>query len=114
MQIHDVFHASLLKVYKQQPGGTVPSPAPMIVNGEKEYIVEALLGRREKTLGTKKTKHAGKKERKRTEYLVKWEGYSHAFNMWIPAEELLRNCKETVTKYEETRVTRPTREMKKR
>jgi hypothetical protein len=114
MQIHDVFHASLLKVYKQQPGGTVPSPAPMIVNGEKEYIVEALLGRREKTLSTKKTKHAGKKKRKRTEYLVKWEGYSHAFNMWIPAEELLRNCKKTVAKYEETRVTRPTREMKKR
>ena len=52
---------------------------------ELQKIGENDIFRIEKTLKTRKGKRKGDKE-----YLVKWSGYSDAFNSWIPQNALLR------------------------
>jgi hypothetical protein len=79
--------------------GTEVQPRPIIVNGQEEFAVEKLLGRREKVTRTKKTKHAGKKETIRVEYLVKWKGYGAAHNEWVPEVELRRNCRKLLDQF---------------
>jgi hypothetical protein len=98
MKVHPVFHVSLLKPFVQR-AGTEVQPRPIIINGTEEFEVEKLLGRREKVTRTKKTKHAGKKETTRVEYLVKWKGYGAAHNEWVPEAELQRNCKKLLDKF---------------
>jgi hypothetical protein len=102
MNIHDVFHSSLLKPYKHDPMRTDGEHPPLIIDGQEEFEVEALIGRRSKTISTKKAKHApgGKKRTTRWEYLVVWKGYGHEHNEYVPEQELLRHCKAMVKAFD--------------
>jgi hypothetical protein len=71
--IHPVFHIDLLTPYQEtimhSPNFTRPTPE--LIDGEEEYSVEKILdswqfGRRQQL-----------------QYLVKWEGYPDADNMWV-------------------------------
>jgi hypothetical protein len=87
--IHPVFHSSLLKMYtlnndKKFPRCKQPIPPPMVIEGEDEYVVEAILNKR--------------KIRGKTEYLVKWEYYNEEDSSWEP-EDNLKNAKKLIDKY---------------
>ena len=78
MKVHPVFHASLLSTYHHSPR-TQPPLAPLIVNGQEEWIIEEIIAHRD----------MGKVgDRVRTEYLVKWKGYELENNSWEPADAL--------------------------
>jgi len=76
--IHDVFHAGLLTPYRETPeyGINFPRPAPDIVDGEKEYEVEAISNHRFFGKGRK------------LQYLIKWKGYPSADNTWEDAGQI--------------------------
>ena len=75
-EIHPVFHASLLTLYKETDvhGLNFTQPPPDMVGGEEQYEVEAIL------------KH--RKRGKAYQYLVKWKDYSSAENSWEPTSHL--------------------------
>src|SRR5712671_102828 len=77
-QVHDVFHASLLTPYKEtvEHGENFLEPPPNIIEGEEEWEVEQVLGKR----------HFGRG--KRLQYLVRWKGYSPAHDQWINKEDM--------------------------
>ena len=88
LRVHDVFHVSMLKPYKE--GGTVqPPPLPEIIDGEEEYEVEAVLAHRERKLRGRKTAR---------EYLEKWTGYQDIHNTWEP-EDNLEHAREALQRY---------------
>jgi hypothetical protein len=91
-----------LSPYKHDPLRTDGELPPLIIDGEAEFEVEALLGRRSKTISLKKAKHApgGKKRTTRWEYLVGWKGYGPEHNEYVPEQELLRHCKRMVQQYD--------------
>jgi hypothetical protein len=88
MRIHDVFHVSLLKPYKDN-GSVEPPPPPELIDGELEYEVETILAHITKRLRGRNTT---------TEYLVKWTGYKDEHNSWEP-EESFRHSREAVSDY---------------
>ncbi|CAJ0932965.1 unnamed protein product, partial [Ranitomeya imitator] len=59
--IHNVFHRSLLRRYVAPVVPSVDPPAPVLVEGELEYVVEKILDSRI--------------SRRKLQYLVKWKGY---------------------------------------
>ena len=73
MNIHNVFHISLLE---PAPKGAPPAPKTEIepVNPNAEYEVEELLD--------------CQIVRKKLKYLVKWFGYPHSENSWEPVSNL--------------------------
>src|SRR5712672_1562465 len=77
-QVHDVFHASLLTPYKEtvEHGKNFLEPPPDVIEGEEEWEVEQVLGKR----------HFGRG--KRLQYLVRWKGYSPAHDQWINKEDM--------------------------
>ena len=94
VKLHPVFNVSQLRPY-YDPSGMFPertadpSP-PVVVDGEDEYEVEAVIGHRDTSAGR--------------QYLVKWVGYSALHNTWEP-EALLEHAREEVDRY----LQRPTR-----
>jgi hypothetical protein len=76
--IHNIFHMSLLRPYKEmeQKGANYMRPPPDIVQGESEYKVEAIINHR---------CHGRKQE---LQYLLKWKGYPDADNTWEPADQV--------------------------
>ena len=76
LRIHDAFHVSLLRRYVDDRR-TPPPPLPMVINGEDEYFVEAILAQR----GSVRNR----------QYHVKWLGYGVENNSW----ELEENLKDT-------------------
>ena len=75
-KLHPVFHVSLL----EQAKGDTPLATDTELQPENNpdvYEVEKILDTRTTTSGQQ-------------EYLIKWEGYSHAENSWEPTENL--NC----------------------
>jgi hypothetical protein len=79
MKVHPVFHNSLLKPYKetQAHGPNFDRPPPEIIAGEEgHYEIEKILAERPT------------RNRKSTQYLVKWKGYPESDNTWLPAKEL--------------------------
>ena len=83
-RIHPTFHVSLLKSYRKRSG--VESSEPVIVRNIEEYIIECVLNTH--------------KKQGKCQYLIKWEDYSSAENMW----ELLSNLKnvlEMIQEFEE-------------
>jgi hypothetical protein len=77
MDIHNVFHVSLLKPFI--PGRTPPPPLPIEVDGELVYEVEKILLHREKKKGRVVKK----------EYYIKWEGYGPEHCTWEPENHLI-------------------------
>jgi len=83
MWIHPIFHNSLLKPYKETiaHGPNFAHLLPEIVGGkEGHYEIERIL-----------TSHPTR-NRKSTQYLVKWKGYLDSENSWLPAKELQSAC----------------------
>ena len=70
--IHPVFHIDLLTLYRETPlhGKNYQCPPTKLVQGQKEYEVEAVLDKH----------HYGRK--KQRQYLVKWKGYPDSDNEW--------------------------------
>ena len=62
-KIHNVFHATLLRQYRENEvyGANFPKPPPELVDGEEVYEVEAILRHRRRGRGY--------------QYYVKWKGY---------------------------------------
>jgi len=97
MRVHNVFHASLLKPFVKRPGEEY-DPLPTEVDDEQQYEVEALVNRRKKCHRTSKCKH-GTKQSFRYEYLVRWQGYGHEHDEWLPEAELARNYTTLIREY---------------
>jgi hypothetical protein len=95
MKIHPTFHVSKLKPYIENNDelfpnrGQIVRPAPDIIDGEKEYEIERILGKRERKYG----------RGKRVEYLVLWKGYPIHEAMWLPIRSL-SNAKDVINEYE--------------
>jgi hypothetical protein len=88
LKIHNVFHVSLLKQYKPT-GRTQPPPLPILVDGELEFEVEAILSHRKRRVSHGQPK---------VEYLVKWLGYGEEHNSWEP-ESGVRNSPLCINEY---------------
>ena len=79
MRIHPVFHNSLLKPYMETSAHrpNFARPPPEIIGGEEgHYEIE-------KILQSQPTRN-----KKSTQYLVKWKGYPDSENSWLLAREL--------------------------
>jgi hypothetical protein len=81
--IHPVFHIDLLTPYREtiMHGPNFTRPTPELIDGEEEYTVEKILDSR----------HFGR--RRRLQYLVKWEGYLDADNMWVDKDDVFADDK---------------------
>jgi hypothetical protein len=81
--IHPVFHTDLLTPYKEtiMHGPNFTWPTPELIDGEEEYSVEKILD----------SWQFGR--RWRLQYLVKWEGYPDADNMWVDKDDVFADDK---------------------
>jgi hypothetical protein len=81
--IHPVFHIDLLTPYKEtiMHGPNFTRPTPELIDGEEEYSIEKILD----------SWHFGR--RRRLQYLVKWEGYPDAENMWVDKDDVFADDK---------------------
>ena len=71
-KIHNVFHASLLRQYKETEvyGANYPRPPPEIEEGEEIYEVESILKHHQRGRGY--------------QYFIKWSGYPISEASWEP------------------------------
>src|SRR5712672_1848800 len=76
--IHDMFHASLLTPYKEtdEHGTNFLEPPPEMIEGEEEWEIEQILGKR----------HFGRG--KKLQYLVRWKDYSPAHDQWVDKSDI--------------------------
>lgn len=89
-RIHDVFHVSLLKPYRDD-GRTPPPPPTIEWEGEALCLVDRILDHRFKKQG----KAQGDRE-----YLVRWLGYGPEHDTWEPEKNLEMSEKgETLQRY---------------
>ncbi|PRP78085.1 hypothetical protein PROFUN_13894 [Planoprotostelium fungivorum] len=100
IKIYPVFHTSLLTPYVENTlvGRKRPAPPPVVIDGEQEYEVKAILDVR---------KRYGK-----TQYLVSWKGYGPEENLWLP-EDNLSNSPDLVADFK-ARTARVTTSKRKR
>src|SRR5215467_11424153 len=87
-KIHPIFHASLLTPYHENDVYGPPDipPSPEIIEGEEEYEIEGIVSHRQRD--------------NQIEYLVKWKGYSHDENEWMPESTLLPHSSELLMEYQ--------------
>ena len=71
-----MFHVSLLEPWQRRDGEEPAPTAPIVVEGEQEWEIEAIV--KERTY------------RKKRQYLAKWLGYPSYENQWINEDELGR------------------------
>ena len=64
--IHDVFHILLLELFESQEGNHTPPPGPLEVEGSDKWEIEQVLD--------------AKTSQGQLQYLVKWVGWSDAYN----------------------------------
>ncbi len=80
---HNVFHASLVRHYKQ--GGNIQAaPIPIVINGELEWEVESIVAHRP--------------AHRSHEYLIRWKGFTSDEDTWEP-ESHLTNCPNILNAY---------------
>ena len=83
MRAHPVIHVSQLTRYNDpeefpdRPPPIIP-PEPEMIEGQQEWVVEKVLGKR--------TNKQGGEEK--VQYLVKWRNYPNDDNTWEPSEIL--------------------------
>ena len=84
-RVHPVFHVSLLKPYKAPKDASKRQrpPPPVILEDGPEHEVEAVLAHR----------YVGKK----LQYLIKFKGYDHVYDEWLPPSQL--HCDELLQEY---------------
>ena len=72
LRIHNIFHATLLKPYKENKtyGRNFPEPPPELVEGEEVYKIETILNHQNRSHGY--------------QYYVKWQGYHISNASWEP------------------------------
>ena len=87
-RIHNVFHAALLKPYKENDtyGKNFTKPPPELLNGEEVYDVETILNHRKRGRGY--------------QYYVKWQGYPISDASWEP-EHAFSNDGDILTQYKQ-------------
>jgi hypothetical protein len=87
-KIHNVFHAVLLRQYKETKvyGANFPKPPPELIEGEEVYEVESIL------------KH--RRRGRALQYYVKWKGYPIAEASWEP-EEVFSDDGDLLTRYKD-------------
>ena len=85
-QIHDVFHATLLRPYKENEiyGENFMEPPPELLEGEEVYEVETILNHRRRGWGY--------------QYFIKWQGYLITDASWEP-ENVFSNDGDTLKIY---------------
>jgi hypothetical protein len=91
MKIHPVFHNSLLKPYHEtkEHGPNYEKLAPEIINDEEgHYKIETILIAQPT------------RNRKSTQYLIKWKGYPASENSWLPEKELT-NARELLNQFKQ-------------
>jgi Chromo (CHRromatin Organisation MOdifier) domain len=91
LNMHPVFHVSLLKTYHSSDRHQLP-PVPYKLDGELHYDVECLLEHR--------WQYHGKAKKPRRKFLVRWEGYLPKHDSWEP-ESSLANCSGPLLEYRE-------------
>ena len=86
MNIHPVFHVSLLTMHRPNtiPDRDFPEPPPAIVDGEEEYEIEEIIDSRW--------------WHNHLQYLVHYAGYSQAHDEWLFAEDL-DNARELIQEF---------------
>jgi len=89
-KIHNRFHASLLTPVVENTiyGKHNPRPQPILVSGEEEYEIEAILNHKTQRL------RSGVKN----QYLVRWQGYGPTEDSW-ELEANLEHSKEVLNEY---------------
>ena len=85
-KIHNVFHAILLRQYKETKvyGANYLRPPPDLIEGKEVYEVESILRHR--------------KQGRKYQYHVKWKGYPILEATWEP-EEMFSDDGELLTLY---------------
>ena len=85
-RIHNVFHAALLRQYKETEvyGANFPKPPPELLEGEEVYEIETILKHRKRGQGY--------------QYLIKWRGYPISDASWEP-EEVFSDDGDLLTNY---------------
>ena len=85
-KVHPVFHAALLTPYHEtdEHGPNFIKPPPDLIDGEKEYEVEAIITH--KPIG------------RNFVYLTRWKGYGSNEDTWQP-ESSFKNAKEILEEY---------------
>ena len=84
-RVHDTFAAEKLKPYVEPDGVKWPANAPMappdtvVVEGQEEFFVEAVLGHRDVR---------DSRRRPVREWLIRWQGYGPEHDMWLPARKI--------------------------
>lgn len=80
--LHNVFHVSLFRPVEKNPyQQPKPRPSPVVVDGAPEYEVEVILD-------SKQSRWKNGTPRGGVKYLVRWKGYSHAEDSWLPLANL--------------------------
>ena len=87
-RIHNVFHAALLRPYKENEtyGDNYTEPPPELKEGEEVYEVETILYHRKRGRGY--------------QYFIKWRGYPIADASWEP-EHAFSDDGDTLTRYKQ-------------
>ena len=87
-KIQNVFHAALLRQYRETEvyGANYPRPPPELVKGEEVYEVENILKHRRRGRGY--------------QYYVKWKGYPIEEASWEP-EEVFSNDGDLLSLYKD-------------
>lgn len=97
--IHDVFHVSMFKLYKEDDERMPRPPQPVEIEGEFEFEVEAILGHRvSRRRGRPPRSQAAAGPALVRSFLIKWKDQGHEENSWEP-ESNLTNCPELLNEY---------------
>ena len=85
-RIHNIFHATLLRPYKENDtyGSNFTEPPPELLEGEEVYEIETILNHRKRGQGY--------------QYLIKWTGYPISDASWEP-ESSFSNDGNTLKQY---------------
>lgn len=94
MKIHPVFHVDLLEKYRPDPiPGRTPRPLPpVIVKGEREFIVESILDSRV--------------SKGQLQYFIHWRNYPISERSWEPAENA-ENAPDLINSFHKTHPRKP-------